>query len=397
MPHDREAISTLRGYFYQFDYYILRLLCAPNDDDEYTIEGIEDVDIRTATETTAIQCKYYEGTEFNYSVIGKSLRFMLEHFIDHKDLHYFLYGFYKSGQTKLERPLTLTTLKSKLLTYHEKKHKYEMHIERNLSDKLLQKFLDHLTIDIEANSLDDQQHKIYEQIKKIFNSKTDTECSDLYSSALYLIRKLSIDKDKDRRKITRRIFIAEIKNAKNNVYDAWVKERITEKQYCSMIKKRYFSGFNRSPINRFFLIDGAEENIIDLKKVIIKIAKEWSNISKRQSSPFCPYVYLNNVSDQDKIKLLNHLSINGIKLKDGYDYKGADFNVKSIIVDPTHQNQVTLKFIQELKQIDDIEEALKGYPKEIFQFYKTSPFYDKEISPNHRIIISSANLIINMI
>lgn len=58
MPNDRTAIDTITGYYYQFDYYILQLLnCSGND--EVCIEAIEDVDIRIADETTAVQCKYY--------------------------------------------------------------------------------------------------------------------------------------------------------------------------------------------------------------------------------------------------------------------------------------------------------------------------------------------------
>ena len=32
MPRSREAISTIKGYYFQFDYYILQLLCLQSDD-----------------------------------------------------------------------------------------------------------------------------------------------------------------------------------------------------------------------------------------------------------------------------------------------------------------------------------------------------------------------------
>ena len=66
MEQDRSAVDTIKGYFYQFDFYILKILSSTNDLDEFTIEGIEDVDIETSQGLTAVQCKYYEGTEFNY-------------------------------------------------------------------------------------------------------------------------------------------------------------------------------------------------------------------------------------------------------------------------------------------------------------------------------------------
>ena len=70
MAKDRTAIDTIRGCYYQFDLYALRIL--ESSGEKIVLEGIEDVDVRAATETTAIQCKYYD-----HSVIAKSIRWML--------------------------------------------------------------------------------------------------------------------------------------------------------------------------------------------------------------------------------------------------------------------------------------------------------------------------------
>ena len=77
---DRTAIDTIKGYFYQFDYAIIKLLELSIETDTIIVEGIEDVDINTATEETAIQCKYYANTEYNHSVIAKPIRLMLDHY-----------------------------------------------------------------------------------------------------------------------------------------------------------------------------------------------------------------------------------------------------------------------------------------------------------------------------
>ena len=60
MEKGRDAIDTITGYYYQFDYYILQLLEVKNQYDTVMIEGIEDVDILEENELTAVQCKYYE-------------------------------------------------------------------------------------------------------------------------------------------------------------------------------------------------------------------------------------------------------------------------------------------------------------------------------------------------
>ena len=53
---DRSAVDTIRGYFYQFDLSILSILRLTSPSDTVEIECIEDVDIRTATELTAMTC-----------------------------------------------------------------------------------------------------------------------------------------------------------------------------------------------------------------------------------------------------------------------------------------------------------------------------------------------------
>ena len=78
MSKGRDAIDTIIGYYYQFDYYILQLLNLSKDTDTVTIEGIEDVDISEDGILKAIQCKYYAKTEYNHSKIASPIRLMLK-------------------------------------------------------------------------------------------------------------------------------------------------------------------------------------------------------------------------------------------------------------------------------------------------------------------------------
>ena len=128
---DRSAVNTIRGYFYQFDYSIIKILELENATDSIMIEGIEDVDVSSASEETAIQCKYYEHTEYNHSVIAPAIRLMLDHYKkvvegNAAPINYRLYGHYKSGQAKLILPIDVDYLKNNFLSYTEKKvlHKW---------------------------------------------------------------------------------------------------------------------------------------------------------------------------------------------------------------------------------------------------------------------------------
>ncbi|UOU96998.1 DUF4297 domain-containing protein [Chryseobacterium daecheongense] len=123
---ERTAIDTIKGYFYQFDLAIVKLLELKKDAETIVIEGIEDIDINTATEETAIQCKYHAKKEYNHSVIAKPIRLMLDHYKEvregtKKQINYKLYGYFESGQAKLTLPIDSTFLKKHFLTYTEKK------------------------------------------------------------------------------------------------------------------------------------------------------------------------------------------------------------------------------------------------------------------------------------
>jgi hypothetical protein len=76
---DRSATATIKGYFYQFDQTIVRLLEASKQA-SVTVEGIEDIDLDGGDKSAFVQCKYYEGTEYNHSVIKDAVIHMLRHF-----------------------------------------------------------------------------------------------------------------------------------------------------------------------------------------------------------------------------------------------------------------------------------------------------------------------------
>lgn len=76
---NRSATATIKGYFYQFDQTIVRLLEATKHG-SITVEGVEDIDLDDGEVSAFVQCKYYEGTEYNHSVIKEAVVHMLRHF-----------------------------------------------------------------------------------------------------------------------------------------------------------------------------------------------------------------------------------------------------------------------------------------------------------------------------
>ena len=396
MPHSRAAVDTIRGYFYQFDYFILKLLETPHDSDTICIEGIEDIDINTADETIAIQCKYYAKTNYNHSVLSKPLCLMLRHYanslkIGAPVIKYTIYGHYSSGQDKLSDDLDVEFFKKNFFSPSGKKE-YE---ELNLNDKELEIFIASLKINIYAPSYEEQEKKIFDKIKGVF-SCSDLEADYYYNNALHVVKRLSTMKNENNRVITKKDFISSL-DKKDYLFNIWFAKKRGIDQYCKKIKNHFFSKYNASPYERFFLID-CDDSIsdVEIKLLIQNISKKWSKLSKRLKDTFCPYVYLHNITDERLIQIKNLLQSDDFYFIDGYDFKDSSFSVKSICRRATYDNKIRLKVINEDKYIKSILNSL-SVTREIYQFYKSAIFFDDESHKHIKIFVEKTNNINDII
>lgn len=378
MATDRTAIDTITGYYYQFDYYILELLRCADPKMEVCIEAIEDVDIATADETTAVQCKYYAKSNFQLSLLRRPIRLMLEHFARNPNtrgrLRYSLYGYYKSGQDKLSANIDLNYLKNTLLPYTEKGVAHSPHVELGLSDVELQEFLDHLHIDIWAPSFEEQEEQIIASLKDLFRC-TEAEAEFYYSNALRLVRQLSTKQDVVERTITAEQFRRQI-NTSAQLFDAWYLRIRGEKAYCAAIKKQYFTSRNISPHARFFLIDcDRQSGVQEIKSIIQLLMDRWSKLSVREPKPFCPYVLLHGASTEMIVDVKKALHEDGVNFRDGFDFLGADFDPDSVTEKPTPGNGIQLKFLTELSHLEETLDNLGRRTRIVYQFYLNEPYY----------------------
>ncbi len=400
MAKGRDAIDTITGYYYQFDYSILQLLDLKNENNTITIEGIEDVDILEENGLTAIQCKYYDKTEYNHSVIAKPIRLMLKDYASRtpqkKTIRYKLYGRYKSGHDKFPSALNVEFAKKSLFTYTENKVHHILHEELSLSDTDIEDFLSKIDIDINAENYKEQQTKVINRLGDIF------KCGDFeaeyyyYNNALRYIKQVATQQDVKDRIVSQKQFLKNI-NSKKMLFDKWYLQFKGVREYCSEIKKQYFSPRNVSPYERFFLIEC--DQLIDNTKLIsliVKISNNWSKLSKREIHTFCPYIYLHGISKERLVILKKLLQQEDVRIWDGYDFLGADFSVKSIIRRANAENNVKMKIINDLNDLDSVIKSI-AKTKEIYQFYLYTPFWEGEQSIAYGIQISSTENISLMI
>lgn len=394
---NREAVSTIRGYFYQFDYSIIQVLSLQNEDDTICVESIEDVDINNEENITLHQCKCYEETEYNHSVIAPAVRWMLEHFSKNKNenYNYYIYGTFKSGQQKL-KIITVDFAKKHFFTYTKSKQKHIIHSELGLSDKNLSDFLSKLKINIIAENFEKQEQTVKELICSNLGCRKQE--SDLYYyNALYIIKKLATEKEKAKRNISRKDFVNQLKFV-DSQFELWLLHKKGNFQFVKAIKKKYFNnGLNISPYDRFFLIEcSTDTTIAELKTVVLHISCKYSKISQRAKPKFCPYFCFYGLNDEMLINLKKNLDRNGVLFTDGYDYRGADFNACSVVKEPTMGNLISLRIIDNIDLLDSVYRVTNS-TIEIYQFYCRNVYYENTKFKHIKIPFERINDISEMV
>ena len=391
---DRSAVNTLRGYFYQFDYTILQILGLKNNTDKITVEDIEDVDVSESDTKTAIQCKYYEGTEYNHSKISEAIRYLLYDFAERKNknenqIHYMIYGYYLSGQEKLPGTIDSTFLKQNFLIHKHKiegSNQFEVIEEDkrlNLSNSDLNSFINLLKIDINAQSFDDQLNSVYRIITDTFDCSSFEAEYYYYNNAINTIKTISVQKDKNNREISKSDFLKHI-NKKDLLFNKWFYLFREEKEVFKKIRKEYFTLYNISPYERFFLIDIEKSNfdIVTIKEIIYLIIQKWSKCSKRESKPFCPYLYFNNITESQISIIKKELYKESIAFCDGYPFYMSDFYPKLLALPTTQENKVCIKFINKIEMVDMVINEINNYV-EIYQFYQNNVFFESSLNVRH--------------
>ena len=411
MPANRSANATIKGYFYQFDHTIVQLLSSTSDAAKVDIEGIEDIDLSQTDETAFIQCKYYEGTEYNHSVIKEAVIAMLRHFhgngckatTNHK---YRVYGHFKSGQDKLADSIALDFLKSKFLTYISDGTLHEVHVELSVTDAQLTVFLHRLVVNIRGDSYSDQQHKIETLfVAKIPGCNSDDVEAFYYPIAINTIQKLAVRQNIAERRISRRDFMLAV-NKKDAIFSSWLTRKFGEDHYTRAVKRRYFSpGGTRMPkIARFFVLDlSTDSDMTTVKALLQTIGTKFSHREHKRTPAddrFCPYVLLSGISDGQLIEVKQALLNSGIAIADGYAFNGANFSPARLAAAPTKDHLYKLKFVPSVDQIDNVIAAISGMAVEVFEFHRhaTTPSLKLNSTvPHHRILAETLAIIMEAI
>lgn len=386
---NRAANATIKGYFYQFDFAILQLLQAVDEDTRITVEGVEDVDIDDVSNEKYIQCKYYAATDYNHSVIKPAIAAMIVHFKNVGSTKtplpkYKLYGHYNSGQEKLpERQLiTVDFIKTHFLTTTKKEGPAELvHAKNNITDAEILQFAGQLEIDVFAQSYESQFESITKLLTSTIPGATKEDAENLfYPASINNIRALAIEQNQAARETTKKRFLREINN-KNLLFSSWLKQYQGAKKYATLVRDKYFKQSAATSIEnkaRFFIVNLPHNslNVGNALDLALKFSKKFSNRASsriRDNDRFCPYLHLANTDEAGHRELKKSLRDSTILFLDGHDFKGSEFYVDSILKGPTSHTETRLKLIDELTDLNSTLRGAHRRPIEVFEFYHETP------------------------
>jgi len=302
----REAFATIKGYYYQFDTSILKLLELPNDSDSITVEGIEDIDINTANENTTVQCKYLSKPRFINSAVREPIILMLDHFINPNtpnNLKYNLYAHFENETPGNEPIIDLPKLKE-ILTYSEKKVEKHYEIEKGISNATLDAFLLQFkfTFGLEFFA---QQQKVIEKLRTKFNCSAFEADTLYYNNALRIIIDKAIQRNISQREILKTEFINSIDCSKR-LFNEWFIRLRSKKEYFRLIAQNLKSTRTLEPSRTKYIFIG--KSILDADNSELPISTFIENLigkyfklnsSLRDSKP------LTFILDCDKSTLLD--------------------------------------------------------------------------------------------
>lgn len=411
-PQNREATATIRGYVYQFDATILKILRLQGTE-TLLIEGVEDFDISKPGTTDYFQCKYYASQHLTDSTTRDCILPMLKNFIlsgSKRRDQYHLYGHFKDAEPE-DRTLTIEDLKRILVRKEQTKSpphlktsesvRYKtVNVQQEIgaTDDDLHNFSQSLTIHICASY---EEHKT--QVVDILIDTlriSPTEAKEFsYPTALTLVSDAASKKATADRKISRDEFLKKLIPSVS-LHNIWLLKEKGETAYCKELRRQHFSAQNIDTADRLFVIEipnGSENShILDLVHTIIN---KWSSHSVRRkpdNERYAPYLMLRNISEENLSLLRTSLYGDGVRFVDGYPFRGANFCHEDLSSPQTYENGISLRLTYDIDNFF-LSSSRRRRRKIIYQFF----FEDKiDISKNCSHIsmpITSIGMVKNII
>lgn len=386
----READHTIKGFLYQFNKTLNAILMS-NEKENVQIEGIiEDIDIKSSSLTSAIQCKYHESTtQFNLSDIYKPVLQMLCHYNgnSNSNIKYILYAHFPNQKIGI-KSITISQLEEITSTNNfeyinkyvskikppkdkrieellkkprkttEEKGKIREYYKRNDLESVvdLRKFLkDHFVFEI-GHSYD----SLANETKKLLEAEgfsTDDVNDLFYPNAIQYIAEKSIIPEERNRITNKTELIGFLNKSKNTAMSRWTSELLSRKELLKIKRKQLMPSLNLNSRSRYFLID--PDYIEDFDDEFILFVKEYLEKynSKIKLHTYTPCFFIktnsNKLSEYHKRFVLKGIPIITGYIGDTFLFEEFNRDPKRIVKDNWVEFKARITCIS-----DDIKEYI---------------------------------------
>lgn len=316
----RVATAAIRGYAYQFDKTVLEVLNAA-DGVTVTVEGCEDIDLWSADEGTAVQCKYHEAGKFSLAAIRKPLLLMLEAFAGGEELDYRLYAHY-GGQKAGTVPsaLTVEELKESLTEQKRKPEAATIRHYDSFDDAKLAAFVERLTIET-GPSLSEQRERVAATLAESLGCSAEDVADLYYPNAFVSVMQMAMNPDCDQRTTTRSTFLTII-NTRPVLFTRWHREFHGQARYVAAIRRRIAALGLLDPRTPRALVLGSDEvgsgcDAIQLTDLVVHVAALGFGPGRLRSAK--PWSFLFDAPDDTLRELKVNLIRRGVVFNDGFE------------------------------------------------------------------------------
>ena len=310
----RAADYTIEGFLYQFNKTILEILNS-QDDSSINVEGIiEDVEIVTPSETTAIQCKYH-GTskDFNLSGIFEPLLQMMHHFHANPsaNIRYILFAHYPSVKEDAQPKIVETQLQAALNSTNKDFQKYIATLQGKIN---INEFLPKFAMEF-GPKYDDLINDVKAALKA--NGIPDGEIDTLaYPNAINMIAGISVKHDPMDRKITKQKFLEDLKSIRKTAISRWTMALRTRKQLLEARRKQLKIHLDKNSRLRYFVVDS--KSLEDYSTEIVLFVKDYLDKYHFKLAHINTPVLCLCTPEEDFHDIQYRLSQKGIICADGY-------------------------------------------------------------------------------
>lgn len=308
----READYTIKGFIYQFNLTLLKIL-ESNDDTEITVEGIiEDIDLKDGSQVEAVQCKYHETQEaYALSLFYKPILQMMVHYCknNNQPVQYTLYAHLPNQKDEVK--LTKDDLDKILKTNNPKLAKYVSQIDGSFDAN---NFLNHFKIEF-GQSFDELVKSTKNKLNSNNFDQSDIDTL-IYPNAINEIANYSIKHDATQRIVTKISFLKALREIRKTAITKWTLSLKDYKKIIDTRKRQLKPNLDKNSRLRYFVID--EGSIEDFDQSIVTFISDYlEKFHYKPAHTHTPIFALD--CEQTKFdEIRERLFKKGIRFRDGF-------------------------------------------------------------------------------